>query len=177
MMWTLHCTEEYNINYNYKVSSRPSPCWPSYSLPGGAVPGKAAWGTPALEAAACWPGIEYWGRNWAKFVPKAAGSCPPWKPLGNCWLAEISLWSPVAEVTRRLRMLLSDICSLWATGGIRARLAGSLDTSDFMSERSSSSWLRTCKSQDVKPTGQEGGRIFSPCAAPRWRACYRPGFP
>ena len=112
------------------------------------------------------PGMEYWGRNWAKFVPKAAGSWPPWKPLGNCWLAGISPWWPLAEVTSRDKMLRSDICSLcnnkqstlvqcpsryflfsrhltWATGGILAKLAGSLDTSDFMSDRSSSSWLRT----------------------------------
>ena len=38
---------------------------------------------------------------------------------------------------------LSDICSRWATGGILARLAGSRETSDFMSERSSSSWFNT----------------------------------
>ena len=62
MMWTLHCTEEYdnnNININYKVNPRSSPSWSSHSLPGGAVPGKAAWGTPALEVGACWPGMEY----------------------------------------------------------------------------------------------------------------------
>ena len=63
--------------------------------------------------------------------------------MGNCCAALISLGTPEAEVTSLERIDLSDICSLWATGGIRARLAGSLETSDFMSDRSSSNWLRT----------------------------------
>ena len=65
-----------------------------------------------LAAGLMLPGMEYWGRNWAKLVPKAAGSWPPWKPLGNCWLAGISPWWPLAEVTSRDKMLRSDICSL-----------------------------------------------------------------
>jgi len=40
-------------------------------------------------------------------------------------------------------MDLSDIWSRCATGGILAKDAGSLETSDFMSDKSSSSWLRT----------------------------------
>ena len=63
--------------------------------------------------------------------------------MGNCWEAEMSPWPPLAEVTSLERMLLSDIWSLWATGGILAKLAGSLDTSDFMSDNSSSNWFRT----------------------------------
>ena len=55
----------------------------------------------------------------------------------------MSPWPPEAEVTSLERMLLSDIWSLWATGGILAKLAGSLDTSDFMSDNSSSNWFRT----------------------------------
>ena len=42
------------------------------SLLGGAVPGKAACGglvPPLLIVAAAWPGMEYWGLNWAKLVP------------------------------------------------------------------------------------------------------------
>ncbi|MPC44570.1 hypothetical protein E2C01_038245 [Portunus trituberculatus] len=42
-------------------------------------------------------------------------------------------------------MDLSDICSRWATGGMRAREAGRRVTSDFMSDKSSSSWLSTWK--------------------------------
>ena len=68
--------------------------------------------TRVLAAGWMLPGMEYWGRNWAKLVPKAAGSWPPWKPLGNCWLAGISPWWPLAEVTSRDKMLRSDICSL-----------------------------------------------------------------
>ena len=47
------------------------------SLLGGAVPGKAACGGLVgllLVAAAAWPGMEYWGLNWAKLVPYAPGN-------------------------------------------------------------------------------------------------------
>lgn len=47
-----------------------------------------------------------------------------------------------------LRMLLSDICSRTATGGIRAMVAGSRVTSAFMSLSSSSSCLRTDRKID-----------------------------
>lgn len=40
-------------------------------------------------------------------------------------------------------MLRSDICKRCATGGILASVAGSLETSDFMSDSSSSSWFKT----------------------------------
>ena len=44
------------------------------------------------------------------------------------------------------KMDRSDICSLWATGGIRASEAGKRLTSDFMSESNSSNWFSTlCK--------------------------------
>ena len=130
---------------HYNTETRPTD---TQSLLGGAVPGKAAWGGLAPPLAAC-PGMEYWGRNWAKFVPNAPGSWPPLYPGGNCWLGVMSPWCPLAEVTSLLRMLLSDICSLWATGGIRAKLAGKRDTSDFMSDSSSSNWFSTCRSNMV----------------------------
>lgn len=50
-----------------------------------------------------------------------------------------------ARFARRLRMLRSDICSLTATGGIRAIVAGSRVTSAFMSLSSSSSCFRTAQ--------------------------------
>lgn len=56
------------------------------------------------------------------------------------------------RLASRLRMLLSDICSRTATGGIRAMVAGSRVTSAFMSLRSSSSCLRTDR--------MIGGRIY-----------------
>jgi hypothetical protein len=49
----------------------------------------------------------------------------------------------VVVAARRDKIDLSDICNRCATGGIRARVAGRRLTSDFMSDRSSSSWLRT----------------------------------
>jgi len=52
---------------------------------------------------------------------------------------------PVVVAANRDRMERSDICRRWATGGIRARVAGNRLTSDFMSDSSSSNWLRTCK--------------------------------
>ena len=104
---------------------------------GGGVPGNAE----------PWPGIEYWGLNWAKLVPNAAGNWPCWNPEGNCPAGVICVPSledpPVALVARRERIDLSDIWSLCATGGIRAKDAGSLETSDFISDRSSSNWFST----------------------------------
>lgn len=50
-----------------------------------------------------------------------------------CWLGLTSL----------PKMLLSDIWSLWLTGGTLARVAGSLLTSCFMSLSNSSSWFST----------------------------------
>jgi len=44
---------------------------------GGAVPGNAAWGGVAEVlgvVVVCWPGTEYCGLNWEKFVPYAPGS-------------------------------------------------------------------------------------------------------
>ena len=49
----------------------------------------------------------------------------------------------VVVAARRDKMERSDICSRCATGGIRARVAGRRLTSDFMSDKSSSSWFRT----------------------------------
>jgi hypothetical protein len=51
----------------------------------------------------------------------------------------------LAELTSLLRMLLPDICSLLATGGIQAKLAVSLKTSFFISDVSSSSWFSICR--------------------------------
>ena len=104
------------------------------------VPGKAEPCPPA-------PGTEYCGLNCAKLVPNAAGNCPPVNPAGNCaaaviWFSAAAAW-PLCAVTRRERMERSDIWSRCATGGIRATEAGSRETSDFMSERSSSSWFST----------------------------------
>ena len=104
---------------------------------GGGVPGNAE----------PWPGIEYCGLNWAKFVPKAAGNWPWLKPAGNCPAGVI--WDPSADappdalVASRDKIDLSDIWSLCATGGILASDAGSLDTSDFISDNSSSNWFNT----------------------------------
>lgn len=42
------------------------------------------------------------------------------------------------------KMDRSDICNLCATGGMRANVAGSLDTSLFISDNSSSNWFSTC---------------------------------
>lgn len=39
----------------------------------------------------------------------------------------------------------SDICRRWATGGMRASVAGNRLTSDFMSLKSSSNWLSTVR--------------------------------
>lgn len=129
-----------------------------YLPSGGDVPGNAAWGTPAAAAAAAaaaviarfaaefWPGRLNWGRKLAKLSP-VKGSWPPGRPGGKwfpkaacacCWAA---CW--LAEVARRDKIERSDICKRWATGGILARVAGNLDTSDFMSESSSSSWFST----------------------------------
>ena len=72
---------------------------------GGAVPGKAE---------LC-PGIEYCGRNWAKFTPKTPGNCPFWNPSGN-WPAGVTWVDPVAPaealVANRDRIERSDICNL-----------------------------------------------------------------
>lgn len=54
----------------------------------------------------------------------------------------------VVVAARRDRMERSDICSRWATGGMRARVAGRRLTSDFMSDSSSSSWFSTCGGED-----------------------------
>ena len=48
-----------------------------------------------------------------------------------------------AVAARRDSMDRSDICRRCATGGMRASVAGSRDTSDFMSDSSSSSWFST----------------------------------
>ena len=104
---------------------------------GGGVPGKAE----------PWPGIEYWGLNWAKLVPNAAGNWPWWNPLGNCPAGVIcdpsAVAPPVALVARRDKIDLSDIWSLCATGGILANEAGRRETSDFMSDSNSSNWFNT----------------------------------
>lgn len=53
-------------------------------------------------------------------------------------------WFAEDDVAANLdRMLLSDICSLCATGGILANVAGNLETSDFISDSNSSNWLST----------------------------------
>jgi len=49
----------------------------------------------------------------------------------------------VVVAARRDKIERSDICNRCATGGIRARVAGRRLTSDFMSDKSSSSWFRT----------------------------------
>lgn len=136
-----------------KYRKRPND---SHYLPsGGEVPGNAACGMPAAAAAATdmakfvagfWPGKLNCGRKLAKLIP-AKGSCPLASPAGNelpkaawacCWAA-CWLW----EVANRDRIERSDICKRCATGGILAKVAGNRETSDFMSERSSSSWFNT----------------------------------
>ncbi len=54
--------------------------------------------------------------------------------------AVVAFWP---GLTRRLRMLRSDICSRCVTGGTRASVAGRRPTSCFMSLSSSSNWFRT----------------------------------
>jgi hypothetical protein len=67
-------------------------------------------------------------------------------PAGPCWevVGVVGVDPAVVVAARRDKIDLSDICNRCATGGIRARVAGRRLTSDFMSDRSSSSWLRTC---------------------------------
>jgi len=108
------------------------------------VPGKAACGIMLA-----WPGKVNCGLNGARFVPPRE---LPWYPDGNCdptvpVTEEVAVLPLAAEVLANLeRICRSDICSLWATGGILANVAGSLLTSDFISDRSSSSWFKTlCK--------------------------------
>lgn len=95
------------------------------------------------KAEPCPPGTEYCGLNCAKLVPNAAGSCPPLNPAGYWAAGATGAAAPAAvppcAVTRRDRIERSDIWSRCATGAILATDAGSRETSDFMSERSSSS--------------------------------------
>ena len=104
----------------------------SLSFGGGADPGKAV---------LC-PGMEYCGLNWAKFTPKTPESWPCLNPSGNWaapWASALAAaLAPAPPVANRDRMERSDICNLWATGGIRAKDAGSRETSDFMSDSNSS---------------------------------------
>ena len=75
-------------------------------------------------------------------MSERAGRVLTW---GNCAAAVIVPVGPAAPalapppVAASLeRIDLSDIWRRWATGWIRARAAGSLDTSDFMSDSNSS---------------------------------------
>jgi hypothetical protein len=66
-------------------------------------------------------------------------------PAGPCWevVGVVGVEPAVVVAARRDKIDLSDICNRCATGGIRARVAGRRLTSDFMSDKSSSSWFRT----------------------------------
>lgn len=94
------------------------------------------------------------GTHWVRLSPPAQ--------LGTEWKLQVPEWlclnsgleeeGPTccgvgsgARFARRLRILRSDICSLTATGGIRAIVAGSRVTSAFMSLSSSSSCFRTAE--------------------------------
>lgn len=70
-----------------------------------------------------------------------------------CWEVCDGFWAVTSgpRLASRLRMFLSDICSLTATGGILAMVAGRRVTSAFMSLSSSSSCLRTGDTASHKP--------------------------
>lgn len=101
-------------------------------------------------------------------LPNAPGRPPLWNPCGNGLLSapgkksshisnpeyKVNLLPEpllpedeplVVVAAKRDKMDLSDICKRCATGGMRASVAGKRDTSDFISDSSSSSWLRTCE--------------------------------
>ena len=59
---------------------------------------------------------------------------------GVCGITGACCWPGFTSLPK---MLLSDICSRWLTGGTRAKVAGSRLTSCFISLSNSSSWFNT----------------------------------
>ena len=116
----------------------------------------------------------------SKNVPACAAATAAAAAAALDWelLPPLPLGTPPGEANLD-RMERSDICRRWATGGMRANVAGNRLTSDFMSDSSSSSWFRTCdKDFKVESYGIWAKNIVwwcwerkLPCEGPHWLVC------